>query len=398
MLAANVLLFGRLLRRAGLDVHGGRMIDAVEALSLVGVGRRVDVRHVLRTLLIHRHEDLPLFDRAFDLFWRRRGEQWGRSDLRSINEGRSRLDVRVLVPAAGGEGPRQDGRAADEDDVPVLERQTWSAREALRQKSFSTYTDAEVQEAAAAMASLRWDPGSRRTRRWVRGGGTTIDLRRALRRTVRTGGELVWPPYRERRLRVRPIVVIADVSGSMERYTRMVLHFVHTLVRRRRRVDAFLFSTRLTRITREMRRSNPDAAVGAAARTVHDWAGGTRIGDALREFNLRWARRVLTGGAVVLLISDGWDRGDPERLARETAHLQRSCHRLAWLNPLLGTPGYEPLTRGMQAARPHVDDFLPVHNLASLEQLAAHLNTLPRHRAARRQHQSSIVNRQSSMA
>lgn len=202
-----------------------------------------------------------------------------------------------------------------------------------------------------------------------------LDLRRLMRRSLATGGELVERPHRVRSRRPRRLVVIADISGSMERYSRVLLQFAHALVARGRHVEAFLFSTRLSRVTRQLRRTDADAAVRAVGAAVQDWAGGTRIGDALRAFNVTWARRVLRG-AVVLLVSDGWDRGDPETLARELAWLHRSCHRLIWLNPLLGSPEYEPLTRGMVAARPHIDDFLPAHNLDSMAALARHLNSI----------------------
>jgi uncharacterized protein len=383
MLSTNVLLFGRLLRQSGVEVHGARLLDAIHALSVVGVRSRGDVRLALRTLLIHRHEDLGLFDRAFDLFFRARGGPAGRGDLRSLGEARSRVELRFAVPWLSDDA----GHAAEAETAPTraaaVSERRWSAREAFRQKSFEAYSEEELRAAAAAMADLRWEPGRRRTRRRAPGPGRILDLRRALRRNLATGGELVRLPYLVRRERVRPLVVIADISGSMERYSRMLLHFVHSLVSRHRRVEAFLFATRLTRITKQLQHDDPDEAVRAVGRAVHDWAGGTRIGDSLRAFNVLWGRRVLTGGAIVLIVSDGWDRGDPARLAAEMAHLQRSCHRLIWLNPLLGKPSYEPSTRGMQAARPFVDDFLPSHNLASLEALAAHLNGLPTGRGRR---------------
>ena len=191
-----------------------------------------------------------------------------------------------------------------------------------------------------------------------------------------------WNCRRACEVRRRPLVLICDVSGSMERYTRMLLHFVHGLSGREWRVETFLFATRLTRVTREMLRPRATTAVQAVARYVPDWGGGTRIGDALRTFNIQWRRRVMARGPIVLLISDGWDRGDPEILRREMARLSRSCYRLIWLNPLLGSPSYQPLARGMQAALPFVDDFLPVHNLASLEALAEHLNRLHDRRRA----------------
>jgi uncharacterized protein with von Willebrand factor type A (vWA) domain len=234
------------------------------------------------------------------------------------------------------------------------------------------------------MAAFVWDPGMRLTRRWTPGRGAVPDLRRALRHNLKFGGELLTIPTVRRNVKPRPLVLLCDVSGSMERYARMFLHFIHSLIRGMNRVEAFLFATRLTRITREMAGRGVDEALPKIPRRVPDWASGTRIGETLRAFNVRWARRVLGHGAVVLLISDGWDRGDPDQLRREMARLQRSCHRLIWLNPLLGSPEYQPLTRGMQAALPFVDDFLPVHNLASLEALAAHLNRLPARRTPRK--------------
>ncbi|MEZ5391512.1 MAG: VWA domain-containing protein [Bryobacterales bacterium] len=201
-------------------------------------------------------------------------------------------------------------------------------------------------------------------------------MRRTLRAALRSHGETLAIPTRGRKLVSRPIVLLCDISGSMERYARMLLQFVHSISEGFHKVEAFVFATRLTRITLQLRKSRMDRALSVAS-LVPDWSGGTRIGDALRTFHLDWARRTLVGGPVVLLISDGWDRGDPQTLRREMARLQRSCHRLIWLNPLLGSPEYEPLTRGMQAALPHVDDFLPVHNLESLERLAERLNTLP---------------------
>ena len=203
-----------------------------------------------------------------------------------------------------------------------------------------------------------------------------IDLRRALARSLRTGGEILQLPRKQRRVKPRPIVLLCDVSGSMERYSRTLLHFAHTLARHARRVEAFLFATRLTRITMELRTPKADAAIAAAARSVQDWSGGTRIGAALRTFHQRWGRRSLHGGPVVLLVSDGWDRGEPAVLRDEIARLQRSCHRLIWLNPLIGTLDFAPLTRGLQAALPFVDDFLPVRTLRDVRDLASHLASL----------------------
>ncbi|MGH9349931.1 MAG: vWA domain-containing protein, partial [Vicinamibacterales bacterium] len=221
-----------------------------------------------------------------------------------------------------------------------------------------------------------WRLGLRRTRRHVRAASGRVDLRPIVRANMKHGGELVELPRRARREKPRPIVVLADVSGSMERYARLLLQFVYGMTAGAHAVESFVFATRLTRITREVARAGGGRALGAVADRVRDWGGGTRIGDALRAFNLHYARRVMRHGPVVLIISDGWDRGDPALLARELARVGRSCRRLVWLNPLLGSERYEPLTRGMRAALPLVDDFLPAHNLASLDELAAHLRSL----------------------
>ncbi|MGH9366860.1 MAG: vWA domain-containing protein, partial [Thermoanaerobaculia bacterium] len=210
--------------------------------------------------------------------------------------------------------------------------------------------------------------------------------RRTLRRSLRHGGEILEWAKREPAVKPRPLVVLADISGSMERYTRLLLLFLYGLAQGLdRRVETFLFGTRLTRITRELSGRDPRHALAGVSRAVPDWSGGTRIGESLKSFNFRWGRRVLPGGAIVLIVSDGWDRGDTRLLASEMARLQRSCHRLIWLNPLLGSPDYEPLTRGIRAALPYVDDFLPIHNLASLEDLARRLEGLPQRRPGRRQ-------------
>jgi uncharacterized protein with von Willebrand factor type A (vWA) domain len=267
----------------------------------------------------------------------------------------------------------------------VLEvTKTYSAREVLRQRDFASLTESEVDEVRRMMDDLVWTLGERLTRRQRQGGKHRLDLRRTLRRSLRHGGEILDWARREPRRKPRPLVVICDISGSMERYTRLLLHFVYGLTQGLgQRVEGFAFGTRLTRLSRHLHERDIERALAGVSRAVVDWSGGTRIGDSLKSFNFDWGRRVLGGGAVVLIISDGWDRGDPEVLQSEMERLRRSCHRLVWLNPLLGSPEYEPLTRGMQAALPFVDDFLPVHNLASLESLARHLEALEGRRALR---------------
>ena len=383
----NLLLFGRVLRRLGLDVHAGRMLEVVSVLEYTGVHRKGDFRDALRTLLVHRQQDLALFDEAFQVFWRPPKSDWTTMDLRALGEERRYRQPQVGPPPPGTDA--EEGDAGDEDSAGKVDRvdltQTYSRREVLRVKDFAEYTQEEFAQAQEMIAELNWDLGVRNTRRWVPGRGPALDLRRLVRQNMKYGGELLELPRRRRKDKPRPLVLIADVSGSMERYTRMLLHFIHVLAMGPDQVEAFLFATRLTRVTGHLARRGIDEAVKEVSQAVPDWAGGTRIGEVLKVFNFRWARRVLGWGSAVLIISDGWDRGEPDLLRQEIARLQRSCHRLIWLNPLLGSSTYEPLTRGMQAALPYVDDHLPVHNLASLESLARHLNTLSPKRPARRQ-------------
>jgi uncharacterized protein len=369
----NLLLFGRVLRRAGIDVHHGRLLDLAEALRHVDLGVRDDVYHACRALLVHRHDQLAVFDRAFAAFWRAHHQAAAPAGARSDAARQSAMEIdEVLAP--------DDARPEDSDDgdgeTAATGVRTWSDAERLADKDFAAFTDAELADAAAALSRLTWTPGLRRTRRWVRGRGSRIDLRRSIADSLRTSGDVVSLARRTRRVRARGLVLLCDVSGSMERYSRLLLRFAHALTARHRNVEAFLFATQLTRITRQLRASRTDDAIAAVSRSVPDWSGGTRIGAAVKTFHQRWGRRALHRGPVVLLISDGWDRGDPAELREQIARLQRSCHRLVWLSPLAGTAGYEPLTRGLQAALPFVDDFLPARTLNNLADLAIHLNAL----------------------
>jgi len=398
VLLDNLLVFGRLVRRLGLDVHPGRMLDVAEALQHVNIRRRDEVYHTCRALFVHRYEDLIIFDRAFDAFWRHdhTRQHLGEENVGSPREQDSSsaadephgLQQAVTWQHAIGQNSSaasDDAESSDEGagNAEVTASPFWSGAEILASKDFAEFTADDIDRARAALARLEWHPGERKTRRWVRGPGPRLDLRRALHESRRTGGDLVALPRRERRRRPRPIVLLCDISGSMERYSRMLLHFAHAIGRRYRRVETFLFSTRLTRITTELRVRGVDAAVAKVSRAVPDWSGGTRIGDALRELHVRWKPRVLHGGPVVVLISDGWDRGDPVVLRDQMARLQRNCHRLIWLNPLIGTVGVAPLTRGLQAALPFVDDFLPARTLMNLADLTGYLNRLAPARSPR---------------
>lgn len=390
----NLILFGRLLRGCGLDINPGRMITLVRALEHIDMANKEEFYHAARCLLVHEKEDIPIFDQAFSLFWRRPDDSvWALALPRIERESHHNDPAGELRTPEMHPTFKNDRSTSDEEQETFLEAtQTYSVDEALRYKDFADLTGDEIAAIKRLMAQLIWNLGQRRTRRRRPGSGLAIDIRRSFRHSVRYGGEIIAWSYREKKYRPRPLVIIADISGSMERYTRMLLHFIYGLsTGLEQQVEAFVFSTRLTRVTRYLRNRDVDLALQQVSIAVPDWSSGTRTGDALKHFNYEWARRVLGRGAVVLVISDGWDRGDPQLLAGEMARLQRSCHRLIWLNPLLGLPDYKPLTRGMQAALPFVDDFLPVHNLASLEDLAEKLENLGERRPVRRQ--QGLINR-----
>lgn len=386
----NLLLFGRLLRGLGLDVNPGRMIDLVHGLAYVDLERKHDFYHAARTLLVHQQQDIALFDAAFEAFWRKPAEGWTTLDLSRLRrQARNARKPRVTTAPLREPAARDahDDKRTSNDEPPILQvTVTYSPREALRRKDFSELSGEELEAIKQMIAALVWQLGERKTRRRGPGRSRLLDLRRTIRRSLKYGGEVLDWARLQPKFKPRPLVILADVSGSMERYTRLLLHFIYGVTAGLDQpVEAFVFSTRLTRITHALQARDIDRALRGVSQAVSDWSGGTRIGEALKTFNFQWGRRVLGRGAIVLLISDGWDRGDVDLLRHEIARLQRSCHRLIWLNPLLGSPEYEPLTRGMQAALPHIDDFLPIHNLASLEDLAEHLTRLNERRPERRQ-------------
>jgi uncharacterized protein len=368
----NLLLFGRVCRGLSMDITPNRMLEVARALEFVEVGRKADFYYTLRALMISRQRDLALFEEAFRLFWQPPTETWTTFAIDSLGDNLPRPQRRFVPP------PNMDVDEDEPDSKPTLEHLiaitfTYSTNETLRYKDFAEMTSEEILMARQLMEKLPWSLGVRQTRRFSPGKGLMIDPRRALRQNMRYGGEPLLLPTRARKIKPRPLILLCDISGSMERYTRLLLHFTHTLASSWYQVESFVFSTKLTRITRPLRHKSVDQALKDVGTSVTDWGGGTRTGEALRTFNYRWSRRVLRNGAIVLLITDGWDRGDPELLQHEAARLQRSCSRLIWLNPLIGGAQYEPLTRGAQALLPYVDDFLPVRNLANLEALAKEL-------------------------
>ena len=378
-LADNIVYFARALRKAGMRVGPAAVKDAIEAVLAAGIGSRDDFYWTLHSVLVTRREDHPVFDEAFRLFWK------SRELIEKM--------IAMFSPVAPDNRPKEKQRAAEtraadamfeghrkdqKQEVPEIEidaRLTFSGNEILRDKDFAQMSAAELADARQAIAALRLPFDLVATRRFKadpRGG--RADPRAMMRSALRTGGDLILPKFRSQREIHPPLVVLADISGSMSQYTRIFLHFLHALVEKRRRVHTFVFGTRLTNLTRQMRHRDPDEALADASTAVRDWAGGTRIGDTLHEFNRLWSRRVLGQGAVVLLITDGLERDDVHGLSEEMERLHKSCRRLIWLNPLLRFDGFEPKARGVRAMLPHVDEFRPVHNLNALSDLCASLS------------------------
>jgi hypothetical protein len=367
----HVVTFGRVLREAGLEVGPGRLVDALAGLDHVDLTRQDDVYWTLRQTLVARSEDLEAFDRAFRAWFLRAPT----APLRRESGGET---VR-LVRRASADGKRPD-QSAGEDDKQSL---GWSPEELLREKDFATLSSDEFGLVSKLMTELAASRPRRRSRRLRPDGrGRQLDMRRLVRASLATGGDAVERSARDRIDVPRKLVVICDVSGSMEAYSRALVLFLHALVGSGRGVEAFAFGTRLTRLTPDLRGRDPERALAEAAKRVVDWSGGTRIGASLKAFNDEWGRRALTRGAVVLVVSDGWEREDASLVGTEMARLARQAYAVVWVNPLKGHPDYQPLAAGMRAALPSIDRFLPGHNLASLEELAEILSGIERRHAA----------------
>ena len=378
-LPANLMHFARLLRRAGLPLGPADLIAAAEAMACVDLGRRDEVRAALRATLVHRHEHQSLFDQAFLLFWRdpeaarQAAAMAALASILSAKPARAQAGARRLAEAMQAQKPRAPQPEPPRRSVDAA--WTASERERLQTMDFEAMSAAEIAAAAAAMHHLALPLDDRRTRRWRPDPeGPRADLRRTIRRSLRQGGEIAELARARRTTRPPPLVVLCDISGSMARYAQLLLHFFHALTNGRERVAVFLFGTRLTNITRQLRHRDPEAAFAEIARAVPDWSGGTRIGETLAAFNRIWGRRVLGQGAVVLLITDGLDRDGAAGLAENMARLRRSARRLVWLNPLLRWEGFAPKSQSIRAMLPHVDEFRPVHNLASVRALVASLS------------------------
>ena len=383
-LAENVLHFVRLLRAAGLRIGPDRVIDCVKALELADCNRRDDWYWTMSAVLLSREEQRPIFDQAFRIFWR---------DPKLVEK-----MMQALLPKTYGRAardPEQSQRLSDalfaqqqppqhppqEQKVELDARLTFSSREILQRMDFDTMSAAELAAAKKMLRELRLPLPLVRTRRYrASPRGTRIDLRATLRESLRDGGDVI-PLVRGVKLEIHPpLVVLCDISGSMNPYARMFLHFLHAITNDRDRVSVFVFGTRLTNVTRQLRHRDVDVAMAKVAELIKDWSGGTRIGSCLREFNWRWGRRVLGQNACLLLVSDGLDREAGEGLGEEMQRLHKSCKELVWLNPLLRYERFEARPAGVRAMLPHVDRFLPVHNLKSLIDLAHAISEpAPRH-------------------
>jgi uncharacterized protein with von Willebrand factor type A (vWA) domain len=376
-LAENIVYFARALRAAGIPVGPGAVLDALAAVKAAGVGERQDFYWTLHAVFVKKHEHSVLFDQAFKVFFRKRGY----------------LDqmMAMMMPQAPGAAQKPQAGAArvqealfaglkdklreEQREIEIDQRLTVSDREVLQKKDFAQMSAAEIARAKDAIKRMVLSLDEVRTRRLVPDPrGHVVDIRRTLRASMKAGSALIDLKYRGPKARLPPIVALLDISGSMGEYTRLFLHFLHAVTDARKRVHSFLFGTRLTNVTRALKAKDPDEALAACAANVADWSGGTRIASSLAAFNKQWARRVLGGGAIVLLITDGLERDPDDRLAFEIDRLHRSCRRLIWLNPLLRFDGFEAKARGIQTMLPHVDEFRPVHNLDSMESLCRALS------------------------
>ena len=357
--------FATVLRRVGLPVPVGSVITLADAFEAVGLQRRAGVYWAGRSVLVRRPEDIALYDAAFNAFW----------DRLAVSGMTTTIEEVVTLAFDDEDGDNDDSGDGDPDDPGEILAVRYSATETLRDKDFAEYTSEEFDEARKAMAALRLVGSRRRSRRLepVRGRRTAQrpDLRRTVRRALRTDGVVISRAFRKPSEKPRRIVLLCDVSGSMESYARALFRFCQVAVVGRGRVEAFTLGTRLTRVTRELSSRDPDDALRRASARVLDWSGGTRLGDGLREFNDRWGVRGMARQSIVVVLSDGWDRGEPAVLGAQMERLHRVAYRVVWVNPLKAAPGYQPLARGMAAALPHVDVFIEGHSLASLEELAA---------------------------
>ena len=375
---ANLLFFARLLRRLNIPVSGYQVHGLAKGLALINITSEEDFYNTSRTFLLHDISKRDQFDLAFDLFWSgymkiildfpNRKQNEFNQDLITKDTGIGSQDT---ITALGDKvvDPQDDPDRLNEPDIGV--QPVYSPYEILRQKDFSKYTSEDFWQAKKLMRDLAWNIDHKHSRRKLRAlkQSSYLDFRGSVRDNINTNGELIKLKWRRRKNKPRPLIVLCDISGSMDKYSQILLHFLYGMAQETKRIETFVFGTRLSRITLMMRKKSPNQVIDNLSSLILDWSGGTRIGRSIKDFNYIWARRVRCQDATVMIVSDGWDRGNLELLKIEMSRLSRMAHRLVWINPLAGSKNYQPLVRGIQTVTPYVDEFFPLSNLADLESL-----------------------------
>ena len=381
-----IIVFGRFLRQAGCPIGSGEIIKAVTASSYIPIENREDFRQALKSCLIHSHKLSTLFDQLFDIYWRNPDKLENVSDiLKRLYESRlAQVEMKSMkeqiedIYQKRVEGLKNNNE--ENDEQKSFDIFLYSPNELLKKKRFDSYTNEELEEAKKFINNQKWVLPKRKLRRLKPGkSAKKLDIRRTIRNNIFPSQDFIRLSWKQEKIKERPLVVLMDISGSMDHYTRILMHFIHTIYSSGNKIEAFTFGTRLTRITQNLKQKNVNDSIEMINDLVKDWSGGTKIGETVQEFNHRWARRVLGNGAVVLVITDGWDTGNTKQLSQEFDRLYRSCYRLIWLNPNLGYQDFEPITAGVQIIMKYVDDFLPIHNLNCLTDLGDLFSSLHYH-------------------
>ena len=376
-----VIVFGRFLRQAGCPIGSGEIMSAINACSHIEITNRLDFRQALKSCLISNYKLLPLFDQLFDIYWRNPDKIKNVSDiLRKLYESSlARDDIKSMKEQiqdmykkkVDGLNNKNENEENEENEEKAYDVYLYSPNEQLKKKRFDSYNDSELEEAKKFIKNQRWELPKRKLRRLKSGKVPyRLDIRNTIRNNIFPSQDFIKLNWKQPKRRERPLVVLMDISGSMDHYTRILIHFLHTISLKGNKIEGFTFGTRLTRITRLIKEKSVNDSIEKINSLVKDWSGGTKIGETIKDFNLLWARRVLGNGAVVLIITDGWDTGNSKLLNQEFDRLKKSCNRLIWLNPNLGYQDFEPLTSGVQIMMKYVDNFLPIHNLSCLTDLS----------------------------
>ncbi len=385
-----IIVFGRFLRQAGCPIGTGELMNAVCACAYIQISNREDFRQALKSTLISDYKLLDLFDQLFDIYWRNPDKIENVSDiLKKLNESRTtnskikpnKDQIKDIYKKTVERLNIPKDNENNSDDHEPFDVFLYSPDELLKEKRFENYTNQELEEAKKFIHNRKWILPTRKLRR-LRSGKIPykLDIRNTIRKNIFPMQDFIRLNWKQPKIKERSLVVLVDISGSMDHYTKILLHFIHTIHSHNRRIEAFTFGTRLTRISQYLRQKSVNDSLEMINDLVRDWSGGTQIGETIQKFNFKWARRVLSSGAVVIIITDGWDTGNIKLLNIEFDRLRRSCHKLIWLNPNLGYEDFQPLTSGVQSIMKHVDRFLPIHNLSCLSDLGEILSNLDNHR------------------